>query len=413
MLHYKTVILESALDTLIDYRGKTPKKTPSGVPLINAKIVKNGFILEPNEFIAEENYDSWMSRGFPKVGDVVLTVEAPLGEVAQIKDESMALAQRIITLRGKSNILDNGYLKYFFMSPLGQERLKERSSGTTVLGIKQSELRKIEITIPEIKTQKCIADFISAYEELIENNSRRIQIIEKIAQKVYTEWFVNFRFPGHEIQKLVARNKLPEGWEEVKLDDCISIFRGKSYSSEDLIEGEDSIPFVNLKCIKRFGGFRNNGIKKFSGTYKEHQKVQRGDLVMAITDMTQERMIVARPARIPYLKTDFGIISMDLIKIEPKVNCEKDFLYAYFRWSDFANNVKNYANGANVLHLTPNRITDYRCVHPPLALQKKYSEMVESLFNEIDTIQLVNENLLATRDQLIPQLVTGKLAVKI
>ncbi len=86
------------MEAIIDYRGKTPKKTDSGVPLITAKIVKGGRVLEPFEFIAEDNYDSWMVRGLTQAGDVVVTTEAPLGEVAQLTDANVALAQRIVTL---------------------------------------------------------------------------------------------------------------------------------------------------------------------------------------------------------------------------------------------------------------------------------------------------------------------------
>jgi type I restriction enzyme S subunit len=88
--------LEDALDALIDYRGKTPRKTASGIPLITAKIIKDGRIERPTEFIAANEYDSWMRRGLPKKGDVVLTVEAPLGEVAQLGGEKVALAQRVV-----------------------------------------------------------------------------------------------------------------------------------------------------------------------------------------------------------------------------------------------------------------------------------------------------------------------------
>lgn len=96
--------LENLLDKLIDYRGKTPKKTLSGIPLVTAKIVKNGTINGYTEFIPEEDYNKWMVRGFPKVGDVILTTEAPLGEVALLKEEKVALAQRIVCLRGKDNV---------------------------------------------------------------------------------------------------------------------------------------------------------------------------------------------------------------------------------------------------------------------------------------------------------------------
>ena len=127
------------LADFIDYRGKTPIKTTSGIPLITAKIVKGGFIETPNEFISPADYESWMVRGIPMIGDVVLTTEAPLGEVAQLKSSNVALAQRIITLRSKSNLLDNCYLKYFLQSQEGQRRLREKETGTTVTGIKQTE----------------------------------------------------------------------------------------------------------------------------------------------------------------------------------------------------------------------------------------------------------------------------------
>src|SRR5690606_6594720 len=97
------------VEALIDYRGKTPTKTRSGVPLITAKVVKNGRIETPNEFISYDDYDAWMRRGIPQAGDVLITTEAPLGEVAQLGPEKVALAQRLIALRGKSDILDNTF----------------------------------------------------------------------------------------------------------------------------------------------------------------------------------------------------------------------------------------------------------------------------------------------------------------
>lgn len=100
MSEWREYLLEDVIEKFIDYRGKTPKKTVAGIPLVTAKVVKAGKILPPNEFIAPEDYDSWMTRGLPEIDDVVLTTEAPLGEVALIKDKNVALAQRIITLRG-------------------------------------------------------------------------------------------------------------------------------------------------------------------------------------------------------------------------------------------------------------------------------------------------------------------------
>ena len=180
------------LDTLIDYRGKTPNKVDCGIPLITAKIVKNGRIDTPTEFLPTEDYNGWMVRGFPQVGDVVLTTEAPLGEVAQLTDEKIALAQRIVCLRGKEGVLDNTYLKYFFLSNIGQNRLKARETGTTVTGIKQSELKEILIDYPKIDTQKAIASVLSSLDSKIELNRRINDNLEQQVQALFKAWFVDF-----------------------------------------------------------------------------------------------------------------------------------------------------------------------------------------------------------------------------
>jgi len=167
--------------TFIDYRGKTPRKTQSGIPLITAKIVKDGTILPANEYIAVDEYDAWMTRGLPQIGDVVLTTEAPLGEVAQIRDAHVALAQRIITLRGKQGILDNSFLKYFLQSTEGQGRLKARESGTTVTGIKSSELQEVLIPLPPISLQQKIACVLTDIDEKIYVNTQENHNLQEMA----------------------------------------------------------------------------------------------------------------------------------------------------------------------------------------------------------------------------------------
>lgn len=192
MSNWKEYKLEDALECLIDYRGKTPEKTISGIPLITAKIVKKGKIETPTEFIAKENYKSWMVRGLPKVGDIVLTTEAPLGEVAQLDNCNVALAQRIVTLRGKKDLLDNDFLLYLLQSDFIQHQLEARSSGSTVKGIKQSELRKIILKFPSLAKQKEIALKIKILDKKIQLNTQINQTLEQIAQALFKSWFVDF-----------------------------------------------------------------------------------------------------------------------------------------------------------------------------------------------------------------------------
>lgn len=180
------------MDAIIDYRGKTPKKTGSGIPLITAKIVKGGRLLKPSEYIAEDNYDSWMVRGLPEVGDIVVTTEAPLGEVAQLDDSNIALAQRIVTLRGKKGVLNNDFLFCAMQSDYVQNQLESRASGSTVKGIKQSELRKVLLPIPPEDEQLRIANHIKSISNKLEVNRQTNQTLETIAQTLFKSWFVDF-----------------------------------------------------------------------------------------------------------------------------------------------------------------------------------------------------------------------------
>lgn len=248
------------------------------------------------------------------------------------------------------------------------------------------------IHTPNVFTQKEIADVLMGYDNLIENNTRRIQILEQMAQAIYSEMFT-----------LTAGREIPLG-------DVIMIHRGKSYRGDELSD-TNGLPFVNLKCIDRDGGFRKSGLKRFTGGYKDTQKVIIGDIVMAVTDMTQDRRIVARAARVPTLDGGFGIISMDLVKIEPKTGNDKDYIYSLLRWSGFPDEVKNHANGANVLHLIPERITDYKTYIAPVEKQKEFGEKVGHMFTLIDNLELQNESLRQSRDLLLPKLVTGEIRV--
>jgi len=200
--------LEECMEAIIDYRGKTPQKTTSGIPLITAKIIKDGSIQPVTEFIAEDDYDSWMRRGIPKSGDIVMTTEAPLGEVAQLDNRKVALAQRVITLRGKDGLLDNTFLKYLLISHDVQHQLDGRGTGTTVKGIKQSELRRVMLRFPPFAEQKAIAHILGSLDDKIELNRQMNATLESMAQALFKSWFVDFD-PVID-NALAAGNPIPE-----------------------------------------------------------------------------------------------------------------------------------------------------------------------------------------------------------
>ena len=173
----------------IDYRGKTPPKTASGIPLITAKIVKNGAIQEPQEFIAEDFYDKWMRRGIPKKGSIVFTTEAPLGEVAQIKTNAkLAFAQRIIVLEPNQEYLDENYLFYALQDSVLKSRIDARASGTTVIGIKSAELKQVEIDVPPLSVQHKIAAVLSSLDSKIALNNKINDNLEQQALELFLNY---------------------------------------------------------------------------------------------------------------------------------------------------------------------------------------------------------------------------------
>ncbi|OAE96755.1 hypothetical protein AYJ54_36355 [Bradyrhizobium centrolobii] len=148
------VALDDLLSRIIDYRGVPPPKAPSGVPLLTAKNVRFGYLdPEPREFIAEDDYESWMRRGIPAVGDVMFTTEAPLGNVADFPNYRAALGQRTLTLRPDPVRLTSSYLKWLLLSPYAQTLIERHATGSTAKGIKQTTFRKLRFNVPSLANQ--------------------------------------------------------------------------------------------------------------------------------------------------------------------------------------------------------------------------------------------------------------------
>ena len=160
--HWVVAGFKKFIEKIVDYRGKTPNKTDSGVFLVTARNIKKGVVdySLSNEFISEDDYSETMSRGKPNIGDVLFTTEAPLGEVANVDNTDIALAQRIIKFSGKKDILDNYFFKYFMMSEAFQTSLSLYASGSTVKGIKAERLVYLRKLIPPLAEQKEITHHI-------------------------------------------------------------------------------------------------------------------------------------------------------------------------------------------------------------------------------------------------------------
>lgn len=290
----------------------------------------------------------------------------------------------------------------FVLSSLNLNRLSGQAAQP---GLSVSMLKKQKIQLPSFKYQFKIGGILLNYDKIIEKNNKRIKILEQMIENIYKEWFVRFRFPGFKNTEFT--NGIPFGWNYITLDKIVSFDRGISYSSDE-IECDDGVNLINLKNIQSYGGFRREGTKKYNGKFKESQVVKKGDLILGVTDMTQDRRTVGHVAMIPTME-DVCVISADLVKINSKIS--KVFLYSMFRYGFYSKYFSQFANGANVLHLKPSVLMNKKILMPSKELIDEFSKKVSPMMEMIDKLNLMNGNLIKQRDYLLPRLMSGKLEV--
>lgn len=377
--NWKTYALEEVVEKIIDYRGKTPLKSIKGVPLITAKVIKDGRINTPEEFIAEDMYEKWMTRGIPEIGDVVLTTEAPLGEVAQIKTRTrVALAQRVIALRGKAGILDNAFLKYFLQSPIGQGALRAKESGTTVFGIKQSELRELEIHAPDFSEQCRIGITLLTLDEKIELNMKMNASLEAIGQLVFKHWFVDYQFPGSDGELVDGQ---PRGWRVGKLGEVIELLYGKALKAEKRAEGE--FPVVGSSGIV---GFHNEFLVQGPGIV-----IGRKGTIGEVIWLDQSFFPIDTTF---YVKDQLGV---------------HDLFFHYFLLK--RQYFKKIASDSAVPGLNRNEAQRNPVVIPKKESVQIFNELMRPIFEKRRCLNEEVKTLIRLRDSLLPRLMNGAVRV--
>ena len=304
-----------------------------------------------------------------------------------------------------NSCISNGFLFWLLKHQHYVNYIAGVKSGTAVQMVTKKNVENYKFFCPPQESREKIADILWSYDELIENNNKRIAILEQMAENLYKEWFVRFRFPGHETAEF--ENGIPKDWEYVKLGDVLSFERGISYSSEE-IDCDEGLNLINLKNIEAFGGFRRDGIKKYNGKYKDTQVVKTGDLILGVTDMTQDRRTVGAVALIPTLYGT-SVISADLVKVISDI--PNYYLYCLCRYGFYSKYFSQFANGANVLHLKPNTLLNKKLLLPKRELVDSFTEKVTDIISLIDKLNLNNDNLTKQRDLLLPRLMSGKLEV--
>lgn len=352
--------------------------------------------------------DSELSKFALRAGDLLVCEGGDPGRCAiWNSDEEMYYQKALHRVRAHEGVLDNRYL-YYYLVYIGstQEIRQYYTGGATIKHLPAAALNRVKVRYPDLSTQCRIADVLSAYDELIENSRRQIKLLEEAAQRLYKEWFIDLKFPGHETASIV--DGLPEGWRKGSLLDCVDFIRGKSYTSDNLIES-GKMRLANLNSIAAYGGWACGAEKPYAGTYKAEQLISSGDVIMAVTDMTKERRLVGHVARVPE-QADGFLMSMDLIKLVPK-SVTANYLYAALRFSGVAEMIAMLANGTNVLHLKPDALSRVNIARPDYGTQKRFSVASESLFVICEHLERETALAREVRDRLLPKLMSGEIEV--
>jgi type I restriction enzyme M protein len=346
----------------IDYRGKTPTKTESGIPLITAKNVKKGFIQkEPEEFISPDDFDSWMTRGIPQKGDVLITTEAPLGNVAQINtSEKIALAQRLITLIPNRKILSDSFLKEILLTDTLQSSLIDNQSGSTVYGIKASILKQIQIPLPPLSVQEEIVAEIEDYQKIIDGAK---MVVENYKPKI---------------------DIAPE-WEIKEFADApfeiIDGDRGVNYPKKDDFSDEGYCLFLNTKNV-RADGFNFNElmfITKEKDEALRKGKLQREDVLLTTRGTVGNTAYYGEYVPFDHIRINSGML---IFRTEPKI-LNPEYLYYFFQSENCQTQFKKIISGAAQPQLP---IRDLKSAKIPIPDLKTQIEIVKAIKKEQDLV---------------------------
>ncbi len=414
---WPTYMLEDCMEAIIDYRGKTPKKTTFGIPLITAKIIKKGTILPVEEYISPDDYNEWMRRGLPKQGDVVLTTEAPLGEVAQLQNSKVALAQRVVTLRGKNGFLDNTFLKYLLLDNSVQNLLKSKSTGTTVTGIKQRELRKIKLSFPPFSEQQAIAHILGTLDDKIELNRRQNATLEAVAQAIFKEWFVDFgpvrakmegRQPegmSREIADLfpdrLDDEGKPEGWEWAVLSDCCEINPKRVLQKNKYASYLDMSNMPTTNALPHKWNMRN---------FTSGMKFMNGDTLIARITPCLEN---GKTAFVDFLKNgEVGWGSTEYIVLRPKANISPFWGYLLSKTDEFRKfAIQSMTGTSGRQRVQVDQLAGFQIVKAPDTIHNIVKMQFDSIVRKLSKNRNEANILIDIRDTLLPKLISGELRV--
>jgi len=379
----------------------------SGIPLINPRNVGFGHLIpEKLEYISDETAKRLKVHRLIK-GDIVFGRKGTVERHILIKNEQQGWFQGsdCLRIRFKSPIINNQFISYQFLTENHKQWMIGQSShGATMTSLNQDIVSRIPLILPHIQIQNKIAAILSAYDDLIENNTRRIRILEEMAQAIYREWFVHFRFPGHEGVRMVESEMgmIPEGWIVLKVGDKFKTVLGGTPSRVKPEYWENGlIPWIN------------------SGKVNELRIIIPTEYISQLGyNQSSTKLMPKRTTLIAITGATLGQVS--LLEIEACGNqsivgiYDPEELYSEYLYLNFSSNISSiiqHASGGAQQHINKEIINDVKIIIPPKMLINDFSSFEKPLFDLIEILFCKNEILRRTRDLLLPKLISGELDV--
>ncbi len=374
------MILSDVCEFIVDCPHSTAPDEGKGYPLIRTPNVGKGRLdLNGVHRVSESVYKQRIQRGAPRANDLIFAREAPAGNVALVQEnQTVCLGQRTVLIRPNVQKVNPQYLVYYLLSPKPQYELLGTANGATVAHINLPAIRNLKIELPEKSVQDKIGTILVTYDDLIENNQRQIKLLEEAAQRLYKEWFVDLRFPGHENTKIV--DGVPEGWSRTNINEILTFHRGYDLTKNEMKAGR--YPVVGSTTVI---GYHNEFKIKGPGIVTGRS----GSL-----------------GKYQFIWDNFWPHNTSLY-----ISDYKDhnifFVYSLLQTVDFA----SLNNGGAIPTLNRNVLSNIEVIEPTDELQEMFAKIAEPQYQKIKNLEKQNDKLKTARDLLLPKFMSGEVEV--
>lgn len=392
-------------------RGKNyPKQDefyPQGYCLFlnTGNVTKEGLIFEENQFITKEK-DEALRKGKLKRGDIVYTTRGTVGNAgyynSNVPYENVRINSGMVILRANVEIVDARFLYQILKSEYYRPYFKQYCTGSAQPQLPIKNFSQIYLNVPDIKTQHRIADIVSAYDDLIKNNQRQIKLLEEAAQRLYKEWFVDLRFPGHENAKIV--DGVPEGWRVASIADICDTVGGGTPSTkiQSYYEKGDILWVTPTDITRNFSLALLDTEKKIT---PEGLKNSSANMLPAETILMTSRASVGFFGMCKYeVCTNQGFISC----IPKRENLQ---MYLLFNLKSRVEEIRQKAGGSTYLEISKTVFRELKIILPKDEVLAEYQKNVHDIFDEIYCRTEMIKSLVDMRNRLLPKLMSGEVEV--